>query len=217
MRKGKMDERPIDTHESKRKKTGRSLGGSKVNQWIHAWTACYEIVQDYSHSDLKQFHSVFEHWVPILNWIFERPIRHLDVYEAYFYYYEQPNGPKEIIQLYMEPDLVEGGTTVHIIFNLHEFQIIHRRSCDQLAKSNQMLFNEARGTVNLSTLLDDEMNTAEYFESMTCWQLLFIYTLHALAHWDVYDSYKHAHYDNHQHMKESAFYKFYCCGDLIHK
>lgn len=209
-----MNERPIDTHESKRRRVG---GRSKVDQWIHAWTACYEIVQDYSHLDLKDFHTIFERWVPLLNWIFDKPIRHLDTYEPYFYYCLEPNGPKEIIQLYMEPDLTEGGTLVHIIFNMHDFLNIHKRSCDQLSKSNQLLFNEARGTINLSTLLDEDCQTADYFQSMTCWQLLFIYTLHALAHWDTYDSYKHAHYDTHQYMKESPFYKFHCCGDLIRK
>lgn len=210
-----MSERQIDTHESKRKKTTQS--SSKVDQWIHAWTACYEIVQDYSHTDLKQFHSIFERWVPVLNWIFEKPIRHLDLYEPYFYYYNEPNGPKEIIQLYMEQDMVEGHTLVHIIFNLYDFKMIYKRSCQELSKSNQLLFNEARGTINLSTVLDEEYTTAEYFESMTCWQLLFIYTLHALAHWDIYDTYKHAHYDTHLYMKESVFYKFYCRGDLIRK
>lgn len=212
----KMTERPIDSHESKKRKTVHSPA-SKVDRWIHAWTACYEITQDYSHSDTKQFHSVFERWVPILNWIFEKPISHLDTYEPYFYYCTEPNGPKEIIQLYMEQDLAEGGTFVHIIFNVYAFNIIYKRACLELSKSNQLLFNEARGTVNLSTLLDIESNTADYFESMTYWQLLFIYTLHALAHWDIYDSYKHAHYDTHLYMKESVFYKFYCCGDLIRK
>lgn len=211
-----MSERQIDTHESKRKKS-TNPSSSKVDQWIHAWTACYEIAQDYSHTDLKEFHSIFERWVPILNWIFEKPIRHLDLYEPYFYYYNEPNGPKEIIQLYMEQDMVEGNTFVHIIFNLYDFKIIYKRSCQELAKSNQLLFNEARGTINLSTVLDEDYTTAEYFESMTCWQLLFIYTLHALAHWDIYDTYKHAHYDTHLYMKESVFYKFYCRGDLIRK
>lgn len=213
-----MDERPIDSHESKRKKVAVDRRcRSRVDRWIQAWTACYEITQDYSHLELKQFHAVFERWVPILNWIFEKPIRHLDTYDPYFYYCTAPNGPKEMIQLYMEQDLAEGGTFVHIIFNLYEFNVIYKRACQELAKSNQLLFNEARGTVNLSTLLDEETNTAEYFQSMTCWQLLFIYTLHALAHWDIYDSYKHAHYDTHLYMKESVFYKFYCRGDLIRK
>lgn len=211
-----MTEREIDSHQSKRRKL-HARPSSKINHWISAWTACYEIAQDYSHLDIRQFHSIFEHWVPILNWIFEKPIADLDRYEPYFYYYNQPNGPKEIIQLYMEPNLVESGTIVHIIFNMYEFNLIHKRSCEQLSKSNQLLFNEARGTVNLSTLLEEDYNTAEYFETMTRWQLLFIYTMHAMAHWHVYEMYQHAHYDTHLHMKESPFYKFYCCGDVIRK
>lgn len=210
-----MNERPIDRHENKRNKVTRPLAVSKVNTWIDAWTACYEIVQDYPCLDLKQVHKIFELWVPLLNWIFQKPIFHLENYQPYFYYSTQPNGPKEIFQLYMEQDFVEGGTLVHIIFNMYEFNIMHKRFCEQLSKSNQLLFNEARGTINLSSLLDEERNTAEYFQMMTCWQLLFIHTLHALAHWDVYDKYRHAHYDTHLCMKESPFYRFYCCGDVV--
>lgn len=208
-----MNERPIDRHENKR--IPRSLAVSKVGTWIDAWTACYEIVQDFESLDVKRFHTVFEHWVPLLNWIFEKPIVHLENYEPYFYYCMQPNGPKEIIQLYMEPNFVEGGTIVHIIFNVYDFNALHKRFCETLSKSNQLLFNEARGTINLSSLLDEERNTAEYFQMMTCWQLLFVFTLHALAHWDIYDKYRHAHYDTHLYMKESPFYKFYCCGDVV--
>lgn len=223
-----MNERPIDRHESKRKwfsrndeperkksHIARPLAVSKVNTWIDAWTACYEAVQEYTHLDLKQFHTVFEHWVPILNWIFEKPIFHLENYEPYFYYCNQQNGPKEIIQLYMEQNYKEGGTTVHVIFNIYEFDKLHKQFCEQISQSNQLLFNEARGTVNLSSLIDEDRNTAEYFRIMTGWQLLFIHTLHALAHWDIYDKYRHSHYDTHLYMKESPFYKFYCCGDMV--
>lgn len=213
-----MNERPIDRHESKRDKITRALTTSKVHQWIDAWTACYEAVQENTCLDLKNFHRVFEHWVPILNWIFEKPIFHLEHYEPYFYYCTQPNGPKEILQLYMEQNLTDGKTIVHVIFNVYDFNVLHKRFCEQLSKSNQLLFNEARGTVNLSSLLNEsgqERNTAEYFQMMTCWQLLFIHTLHALAHWDLYDKHQHAHYDTHLSMKESPFYKFYCCGDVV--
>lgn len=210
-----MGERPIDRHESKRSKLNRSAAAGKVNQWMDAWTACYEAVQNYSNVDLRNFHRIFEHWVPLLNWIFQKPILHLEDYEPYFYYCTQPNGPKEIIHLYMEQNLVEGGTTVHVVFNLYEFTLLHKKFCEEFSKSHQTLCNEARGTVNLSSLMEEERNTAEYFQKMTCWQLLFIHTLHALAHWDVYDKYRHAHYDTHLCMKESPFYKFYCCGDVL--
>ena len=210
-----MNERPIDRHESKRARIVRPLAVSRVNTWIDAWTACYEAVQEYTSLDLKHFHTVFEHWVPILNWIFQKPIFHLENYEPYFYYCNQQNGPKEIIHLCMEQNLVEGGTIVHIIFNIYEFDKLHKQFCDQFSKPNQFLYNEARGTINLATLMDEERNTAEYFRLMMSWQLLFIHTLHALAHWDIYDKYRHAHYDTHLYMKESPFYKFYCCGDIV--
>lgn len=208
-----MNERPIDRHESRRH--GRSYAVSKVSKWIDAWTACYEIVQDQTGLDLKQFHLIFERWVPILNWIFQKPIFRLEKYVPYFYYCHQQNGPKEIIHLYMEPDFNEGGTIVHVVFNFHEFNLIHKKYCTELSKSNELLFNEARGTINLSSLMDEERNSAEYFQIMTGWQLLFIHTLHALAHWNMYDKYRHAHYDTHLPIKESPFYNFYCCGDMI--
>lgn len=208
-----MNERPIDRHESRRH--GRSFAISKVSKWIDAWNACYEVVQDQISLDLTQFHLVFERWVPILNWIFQKPIFQLENYTPFFYYCNQQNGPKEIIQLYIENDFNEGGYFVHVILNVHEFNLIHKKYCAELSKANQLLFNEARGTINLSSLLDDERNTAEYFQIMTGWQLLFIHTLHALAHWDLFDKYRHAHYDTHLAMRESPFYKFYCCGDMI--
>lgn len=186
-----------------------------MNEWIEAWTACYEVVQGSTDVQLQNFHTVFEHWVPLLNWIFKKPIFHLENYEPYFYYCKQPNGPKEIIQLYFEPNYLEGNTTVHVVFNLYDFNALFQKVLLHLSEMNQTLCNEARGTVNLSSLMDEERNTAEYFKQMTCWQLLFIFTLHALAHWNVYDIYKHAHYDTHQCMKESPFYKFYCCGDVV--
>lgn len=211
-----MNERPIDRHESARRHGGRSsytIG--KVSKWIDAWNACYEVVQEQMGLDLKHFHLVFERWVPVLNWIFQKPIFRLEKYVPYFYYCNEQNGPKEIIHLYMEPDFNEGGTIVHVVFNLHEFNLIHKKYCAELSKSNELLFNEARGTINLSSLMDEERNTAEYFQIMTGWQLLFIHTLHALAHWNMYDKYRHAHYDTHLPMKESVFYNFYCCGDMI--
>jgi hypothetical protein len=83
-----------------------------------------------------------------------------------------------------------------------------------MAKSNQMLMNEDRGTVSLSNF--HEANPAEYFQTMMTWKLLFIYTLHAMAHWDAYDKYEHAHYDTHLYVRDSPFFKLYFYGQIVH-
>lgn len=210
-------ERPIDKHESYRTLTNLQPT-SKVARWREAWNACYQVVENIPTVNLKEFHIIFERWVPILNWIFGRPIPKLDRYSPIFFYSFQPNGPKEIIKLYMDENALEDSTQVYIIFNVHEFQIIKKRYCLDYTASNQMLYNEARGTVNLSSILQNEQqNPAEYFQTMTCWHLLFIYTLHALAHWDVYDKYEHCYYDSHLYLNQSPFYKFYFYGQVVYR
>lgn len=211
------EERQIDRHESKRKSSNiRSM--SRVNKWRDAWKACYCVVEEFTTVDLRQFHTIFERWVPILNWIFDRPIHRLDRYEPIFYYCNQPNGPKEIIKLYMDENVTDDQITVYIIFNIYEFLIIQRRYCLDYTKSNQMLFNDARGTVNLASMMENEQhNPAEYFQTMTCWHLLFIYTLHALAHWDAYDKYEHGYYDSHLNVRDSPFFKFHFYGQIVYR
>lgn len=211
------EERPIDRHESKRN-LSNSRSVSRVNKWRDAWAACYGVVEEFTTVDLKQFHTVFERWVPILNWIFDRPIYKLNRYDPIFFYCHQSNGPKEIIKLYMDENVTDEQITVYVIFNVYEFQIIQRRYCLDYSKSNQMLYNEARGTVNLSSMMEiDQHNPAEYFQTMTCWHLLFIYTLHALAHWDAYDKYEHCYYDTHLNVRDSPFFKFHFYGQVIYR
>ena len=210
-------ERPIDKHESNRNPATSIRSISKVNKWRDAWMACYRVVEEFTTVDLKQFHTIFERWVPILNWIFDRPIHHLNRYLPTFYYCNQSNGPQEIIKLYMDEDSEDDLTTVHIIFNLYEFKIIQKRYCLDYTKSNQMLYNEARGTVNLASIMQiDQHNPAEYFNTMTCWHLLFIYTLHALAHWDTYNKYESGYYDTHLYVRDSPFYKFHFYGQIVY-
>ena len=211
-------ERPIDRHEINRTSNFRSI--SKINKWRDAWLACYRIVEEFTTVDIKQFHSIFERWVPILNWVFDRPIHPLDRYDAEFYYCNQPNGPNEIIKLYFDDDPKEeiDSIPVYVVFNVYEFQIIQKRYCLDYTKSNQMVFNEARGTVNLRAALENERyNPAEYFQTMTCWHLLFIYTLHALAHWDTYNKYDNGHYDTHLYVRDSPFFKFHFYGQIVYR
>lgn len=189
---------------------------SKVSKWRDAWTACYQVVEGMDATDLRHFHSIFEKWVPILNWIFENPIPNLERYEPIFYYCTDPGGPKEILQLYFGENRFDERTTVNVIFNLFEFKAIHRLYCTNFSKSNQMLVNEARGTINMVSSDQYEHDPAQYFQTMTTWQLLFIFTLHALSHWDAYDKYEHAHYDDHLYVRDSSFYKLYFYGQVIY-
>lgn len=209
--------RPIDHHET-RSHLKKFKPTSKVKKWREAWSACYRVVEEYSYMDLKQFHKIFERWVPILNIIFENTIPKLDKYDPTFFYCNQANGPKEIIKLYMDENIVNGRITTYIIFNIYEFNIIHKQYCTEYAKSNQMNYNEARGTVNLTSLMEsDQHNPAEYFKLMSCWYLLFIYTLHALAHWDTYDKYDHGYYDTHSYVRDSPFFKFHFYGQIVYR
>lgn len=209
-------ERPIDKHESKRNASNiRSI--SRVNKWRDAWWACFRVVEEFTSADVKQFHSVFERWVPIVNWIFGRPIHRLDRYEPVFFYCNHPNGPNEIIKLYMDENSMDDDCIkVYVIFNEYEFKIIQKRYCLDYTRSNRLLYNEARGTVNLATCTEnDQSDPAEYFQVMTCWQLLFIYTLHALAHWDTYDKYENGYYDSHLKVRDSPFFKFHFYGQVV--
>lgn len=212
-------ERAIDQHEVRR--PARSAHATtiltKMNRWRTAWSACYQLVEDWPNCDPKRFHPIFEKWVPILNWIFEKPISNLERYDALFYYCNEPNGPKEIIQLYMDDNPLEDDTVVHIVFNVYEFTLIHKQYCLNMCKNNQMLFNEARGTINLVSCQEYDTNPAEYFQTMTYWQLLFVHTLHALAHWDTYDAYEHAHYDTHFHIRDSPFFKLHFFGRIVYR
>lgn len=209
-------ERPIDRH-TVRKSNSRGPSLSKINQWRDAWIACYQIVEHLQNADIKRFHTIFEKWVPILNYIFHKPIANLERYQAKFYYLNEPNGPKEVIQLYIEENPFEELTLVYVIFNLYEFNLIHQQFCLNMSKSNQMLVDQGKGTINLLCLNEYETNPADYFKLMTCWHLLFIYTLHALAHWETYDKYEHAHYDTHTYLRDSPFFKIFYYGHLTYK
>lgn len=210
-------ERSIDQHEVRRSRATVSSTLAKIAQWREAWIACYQVVEDWQTCDLKRFHTIFERWVPILNWVFKNPIPHLERYNVLFYYCQQSNGPKEILQLYMDENPVEAETTVHVVFNLYEFNLIHKHYCQNMGKSNQLLVNEARGTVNLSSCHEYDCNPADYFQTMTTWQMLFLYTLHALAHWDAYDKYEHGYYDTHLYVRDSPFFKLYFYGQIVYR
>lgn len=204
-----------DEHEIRRTV---SRGASKVSRWRDAWSACYQMVEELDPNDLRHFHTVFEKWVPILNWIFDSPISNLERYDPVFYYCTEPNGPKEILQLYFSENRYDDDhVTVNVIFNLHEFMAIHRLYVSNFSKSNAMLVNEARGTINMTSLEDCDYDPAVYFKNMTTWQLLFIFTCHALTHFEAYNTLEHAHYDDHLYARDSVFYKLHFLGQIVYR
>lgn len=206
-------ERPIDTHEVRRTKVV-SERPNKINQWRDAWIACYDFVSDWQTIDLKNFHYIFEKWVPLINLIFGNQIK-LSRYNTSFYYIYDLAGPKEVLHLYVDNSLLQETHEVYVLFNLHAFQKIQRQYCQDQSRSQHMLVNEARGTVNLNHFLEHESNPAEYFRIMTTWQLLFVYTVHLLSHWDTFDKYDHSDYENHVLLRESPFHKLHFYGQMV--
>ncbi|GFR14651.1 uncharacterized protein TNCT_490031 [Trichonephila clavata] len=197
-------ERSIDHHESQSPPGRTSAGSNRVTKWRDAWTACFTVLEGYSSTNLKNFHLVFGQWVSILNWIFGNPIRPLRQYVPYFYYCKEPNGPKEILHMYMDPNVGENNEHfIHIFLNLYELNKIRRDYCENVNRNNPMLVDEARGTINFSVLEDTINNPAEYFQHISTWQMLFVHTLHLMAHWDTYDKNQHANYDTHMQFKDS--------------
>lgn len=207
--------RGIDHHEVRRP-TGNTTQ-TKLNMWREAWNACYQVIQQWDCCDLRRFHIIFEYWVPLLNIILNKPIPNLERYQVYFYYCTEPSGPKEIIHMYVDENPLDERMDVHIVFNVREFNALHSSYCCDLNKSNQLLVNEERGTINMAYSNNYECNPADYFKTMAKWQMLFVHTLHVLAHWDVYDKYDHAHYDTHLHLRDSPFYKVYFYGQVVYR
>lgn len=204
-------ERSIDRHENR-----KSTIDQKINMWREAWTLIYQVIQQWSHCDLKQTHLIFEQWIPILNFIFKKPIN-LNKYNLNFYYWNKPHGPKEIFHLYFEENTSNDQVNIHVIFNMHEFYLIHKQFCTSMSKTNKLIINEARGTIDLNYSMEQEKSPAQYFQTMTMWQMLFIFVLHALAHWETYDKYEHAYYDTHMYVRDSPFYKLYFYGQVLYQ
>lgn len=141
----------------------------------------------------------------------------MDKYIPFFYYSNDPHGSKEILHMYMDPQVGDNNERyMHIVFNLYEFNKIRREYCDNMNRNNHMLVDEARGIINFSIMEDTLHNPAEYFQHTTTWQMLFLFTLHFMAHWDTYDKYQHANYDTHMRVRESDFYNLYFYGQIVY-
>lgn len=204
----------MDHHDSQRK---TRVTVSRLHKWRDAWMACFSVVDGHASIHLKNFHNIIGQWITILNWIFGNPIQNLQQYVPYFYYWGVPHGPKEILHMYMDPSVGDNGERyVHIIFNVYEFNKLHREYCDNMNKNNNMLVDEARGTINFSMLEEPTHNPAEFFKYTSAWQLLFLFTIHMMAHWDTFDKYQHANYDTHARVRESEFFNLYFAGTLTY-
>lgn len=190
---------------------------SRVHTWREAWIACHRVVDQFNAVDLKQFHCVFERWVPLLNRAFDDPIQ-LDRYSFTFYYCDESVGPKEILQLYMDESTTEEGKTcVYVVFHVHKFRQVHKTYCDDYSRNNRLLVDEARGTVHLSGIGRDGCGVGappQYFKSLATWIALFSFTMHAMAHLEAFDRTDHAHYDTHMIVRDSVFYKLVVYGVL---
>lgn len=207
-------ERTIDHHDSQ--KITR-VNVNRLLKWRDAWTACYNVIENYSSPNLRGIHTVIGQWISILNWVFGNPIHPLRQYVPFFYYCGDPNGPKEILHAYMDPSTGENGERfIHIVFNLYEFNKLHRNFCNNTNRECNMLVDEARGTINFSMLEETTHNPAEYFKHMAIWQLLFLFTIHFMAHWDTFDKYQHASYDTHMRVRESDFYNLHFAGTITY-
>jgi hypothetical protein len=219
-----MATRPIDQHETRRRNFSQSTESrryqalTKINKWRDAWTACYRIVQDWPKADYLRFHDVFQQWVPIINWVFGYPIE-LRHYRFQFHYCTESPGPKEILHYYVGEMQCANRIPIHVVFNVLEFRKILEHYCSDMTRSNRMLVDEDRGTVN--TMNFDERDfiedPAEYFKTMTAWELLFIFTMHAMAHWDAYHSSNSCHYLRHDVVKTSPFYQMHFYGQIVYQ
>lgn len=209
-------EREIDKHERVRPSKSKQSNQTKIEMWRKAWMRCQSSVEQWENFDLREIYCILERWIPILNKSFNNPLSRLDKYQITMYTYEYQNGPKEIFQLYVEdtpnPQNIK---VVYIIFNLCEFMKILKSVLESLSGKNNMYMDEARGTINLFSNTDgykSKLQKASYHKKRITCYLLFIYTLHALAHLHIYSIYKHAHFNNHKYLSNSLFFKLYYSG-----
>lgn len=207
-------ERGIDHHDS-RAPSRAFTTVNRVARWRDAWTACMYTAENYSAKNIKSFHLVLSQWIPLLNYMFGGPIM-LKNYILIFYYCREPNGPKEVFQFYVESTIREKGVRVmHIVFNSKAFETVVENYCSNVSRNNHMLVDDGRGTINFSVMEETVHNPAEFFHYTTTWQMLFLYTLHFMAHWDLFHKSNHANFDTHARLNESEFYNMYYHGQLI--
>lgn len=213
-------EREIDRHERVKSVSPKHNNSTltKIDLWRKAWAQCYDIVDQWETFDIKKFHYVLERWIPILNRVFNYPILHLETkYQMILLYCDEPCGNKEVIHFIFDDNPTpDGSIKTFIIFNVYEFRKIFKNYCSNFSRNNVMLIDENRGTINMQACQGFTNKTADYFKYITTYHLLFIYTLHAMAHLNVFHIHDHSHYDNHAYVKDSPFFKLYFYGQILH-
>ena len=209
--------RGIDKHEPvvKRFKPNTS-NHTKINVWRKAWLKCQSSIEQWGDLELKNIDYVLERWIPILNKTFDNPLSDLHNYEIFLYIYENQNGPREIITFWVnDKPNPRNVTYVYIIFNSNEFRKVVKYVLECLDGKNDMYVDEARGTINIShgdSECRSRTDHAIYHRIRIIRYLLFVYTLHGLAHLHMYSIYKHSFFDNHKYLSNSPFFKLYYSG-----
>lgn len=207
-------EREIDKHERVRPSKSKPSNQTKIALWRKAWMRCQSAIEQWENFDLREIYYILERWIPLLNKTFNNPFSRLDKFQITMYSYEYQNGPKEIIQFYTnDTPNPENIKIVYGIFNICDFLKILKSTLESLSGKNNMYMDEARGTINLDMNgHKSKLQHATYHKKRITSYLLFIYTLHALAHLHIYSIYKHAHFDNHKYLNNSPFFKLYYSG-----
>ena len=209
-------EREIDKHERVQPLKSNRLNQTKIDMWRKAWMKCMSSIEQIENSDLENLYYVLGRWIPILNKSFDSPLSHLDKYQIIMYCYDHQNGPQEIIQFHVDDSPnPENLKYTYMIFNANEFNKVLKFILNCLGGRNNMYVDEARGTINIfdsTTRFGSKGQHAVYHKKRIIRYLLFIYTLHALAHLHIYSIYKHGHYDNHKYLTSSPFFKLYYSG-----
>ncbi|KMQ84678.1 hypothetical protein RF55_17327 [Lasius niger] len=207
-------ERDIDRHEPRTSKN--TLSRSRINLWRQAWNRCYKIIEHVNSVDFKALPFVFQTWVSILNKTFNSPIRDLEKYTMSMYCYNQEGGPREVLQFYVDESMsIDGTRAIYVIFNACEFKKHLDRYCNDFSSNNRMLVDESRGTINISRGISDGRPPAKFYQTLTTWQLFFIFTCHAMAHLELFYLYDHAFFDTHMNIRESVFYKIHFYGQMV--
>lgn len=209
--------RGVDKHEPKQREGAVGVS-SRVQAWKDAWLLCLQSLSNFTEIGPHDYHLVIEQWLPLINKAHGHPLKRLVDYQPTFYYADQADGPKEILQAYFGLTEEDTGLPMYILFNSNLFRKIQSEYCSKYAKNSQLMLDRDRGVINLipCTGGDIQFSRAEYYKQATTWHLLFVAANHMLAHIDCFEKYDTASFDNHNLVKHSPFYKLYLFGRIRH-
>lgn len=189
---------------------------SKIETWKKAWLACAHILSTYNGIYMKQYHTLIEKWIPILNKVHNYPIQKLSLYNPVFVYCEKPNPLKEILSFYFDLQSDDLNIPMYIILNVPLFKKLCQLYISLNVKNNQLNVDLDRGIVNLTSHNFLNLQPADYLKFSTCWYLLFIAVNHALTHLESFEKYDTASYNSHEYTTKSCFHKMYLYGRIKH-